>query len=372
MLKVLHFYKTYYPYTLGGVEQVINQISESCTPYSIKSTVLSLAKNVDSPVSTVGTHEVFFSKTTFDFLSTPFSISAIKQFEKLAQNADIIHYHFPYPFADLLHFIAKVKKPTIVSYHSDIVKQKYALKLYSPLMYKFLDSVNCITVSSPNYAESSIVLKKYKDKLRVIPYGIAENNPENEDLLEFWKQKVGGKFFLFIGAFRYYKGLHVLIEAASSTNMPVVIVGGGGLEKKLKEKVEHLGLKNIFFVGMVNDADKAALLTLCYAIIFPSCLRSEAFGMTLVEGAMNSKPLISCEIGTGTSYINIHESTGLTVPPFDPVALRKAMIYLWENPTVANKFGENAFLRYKELFTADIMAKKMADLYHEVASKGME
>lgn len=47
MLKVLHFYKTYYPDTFGGIEQVIYQLSESGLNFGVESTVLSLSKRGD-------------------------------------------------------------------------------------------------------------------------------------------------------------------------------------------------------------------------------------------------------------------------------------------------------------------------------------
>ena len=50
---------------------------------------------------------------------------------------------------------------------------------------------------------------------------------------------------------------------------------------------------------------------------------------------MYGKPLISSEIGTGTSYININNETGIVVPPCDPTGLRQAMDYLWDNPIEA-------------------------------------
>ena len=71
------------------------------------------------------------------------------------------------------------------------------------------------------------------------------------------------------------------------------------------------------------------MFELCFAVLFPSHLRSEAFGISLLEGAMYGKPLISSEIGTGTTYINIDKETGLVVPPSDPIALREAMDFLW-------------------------------------------
>jgi glycosyltransferase involved in cell wall biosynthesis len=74
-------------------------------------------------------------------------------------------------------------------------------------------------------------------------------------------------------------------------------------------------------------------------VAFPSHLRSEAFGISLLEGAMYGKPMISSEIGTGTTYINIDQQTGLVVPPSDPQALREAMRTLWDDPQLAQEMG---------------------------------
>ena len=295
-------------------------------------------------------------------------MSAFLRFRQLAKEADIIHYHFPYPFADLLHFITRVDKPTVLTYHSDIVKQKYLLKLYQPLMNKFLGSVDRIVATSPNYLKSSKVLARFKDKVSVIPIGLDKSTYPtlNKDRLEYWKKKFGDKFFLFVGVMRYYKGLHILIEAARNSDYPIVVVGAGPIEKELKDQVESLGINNIYFIGFISDEEKVTLFTLSYAILFPSHLRSEAFGISLLEGAMYGKPLISSEIGTCTTYINIDGETGMVVPPSDPGALRKAMDYLWNNPVVAKKMGESAEERYWDLFTADKMAKSYVDLYQSL------
>ena len=88
--------------------------------------------------------------------------------------------------------------------------------------------------------------------------------------------------------------------------------------------------------------------------------------MSLLEGAMYGKPLISSEIGTGTTFINIANETGLVVPPGDPGALQVAMRYLWENPDIALEMGRNARTRYLKYFTAATMAKSYGRLYRRV------
>lgn len=368
-MRVLHFYKTYYPDSLGGTEQVINQLARSSKRLGVHTEVLSLTSDQQAkPTMMLDGHQAHRARTTFEIASTGFSLPAISRFAKLTQHADIIHYHYPWPFMDLVHFMTRVKKPTVVTYHSDVVRQKKLLRLYQPLQKKFLSSVNSIVATSPNYVETSPVLPHYKHKVHVIPIGI---NPATYPIpttekLEYWRTKLGERFFLFIGRLRYYKGLSVLLDALQDKSYPVAIVGSGPLESELKQQQTQLGVKNVHFLGALPDEDKNALLSLCTALVFPSHLRSEAFGISLIEGAMHGKPLISCDIGTGTSYINQHENTGFVIPPRDPRALAAAMQSIWDIPEQAKLMGERAKARFDALFTADKMAERYTALYTEL------
>lgn len=369
-MKVLHVFKTYFPDTFGGVPQVINQLVKGTETLGVTSEVFSLSPNIVEKTTIVDGHKVHRCRSIFEIASTPFSLSAFSRFRQLSQEADLIHYHFPYPFADILHLATATKKPSLVTYHSDIIKQKYLLKLYRPLQEFFLRSVDHIVATSSNYQSSSNVLLRFKSKTSVIPIGLdkATYPVASAEKLNFWRKKFGPRFFLFVGVIRYYKGLHILVDAALNSDYPIVVVGSGPIEKKLKEQAEKLGVKNIHFLGFLPEVDKVALLELCYAFVFPSHLRSEAFGVSLLEAAMHGKPLISCEIDTGTSYINIDKKTGLIVPPSDSVALRQAMDYLWYNPKEVAYMGEQAENRYEELFTAEKMASSYIDLYQTLVA----
>ena len=358
-MHILHLYKTCHTESTGGVEQFIHQLGAGSVKRGAQVDVLCLSKSPEIIKSSGMT--IYQAKLNLELYSTGFSLSVFRLFAQLAKKADIIHYHFPWPFMDLMHFVTRINKPTIVTYHSDIVRQQQLLKLYRPLMNAFLNSVDHIVTTSPNYLETSDVLKNFRDKTSSIPIGLDKNSypvPRTERL-EFWSAQFGPKFFLFIGVLRYYKGLHILLEAAKGTHYPIIIVGAGPIEQELKAQAKKLNLRHIHFLGFVSNDDKVALLTLCYAVIFPSHLRSEAFGISLLEGAMYGKPMISSEIGTGTSFINIDNETGLVVPPSDSQALHNAMAYLWDHPNQALEMGLNAEKRYWQYFTAE----KMVDYY---------
>ncbi|MBV6820338.1 glycosyltransferase, partial [Rahnella sp. PD12R] len=337
MIKILHCYKTYYPDTYGGVEQVIYQLAEGTIEHNVNSTVFSLTRKNLEGKNFVDNHQTYKVKTQFEVASTPFSFSAISKFKELAAKADIIHYHFPYPFMDIMHYAAKIKKPTILSYHADIVKQQLLSKVYNPLMKCFLNDVDCIVASSPNYARSSVVLSEFKHKTCVIPYGLEDKKyfDLDDERLAFWNSKFNDGFFIFVGAFRYYKGLLTLLKAARGAKYKIVLIGAGGIEVELKKYANLNELENVHFVGAVSDQDKYALLSLSRGVVFPSHLRSESFGISLLEGAIFSKPLISCEIGTGTTFINIDKETGIVIEPSNCDELKKAMDTLWNSPVLA-------------------------------------
>ncbi|AZD05399.1 glycosyltransferase family 4 protein [Pseudomonas chlororaphis] len=367
-MRVLHFFKTYLPDSVGGIEQVIFQLCESGAQQGIEGQVLTLSADPQPTVLKLGQHEVHRAKLDIQFASTGFSYSVFKQFREMAAEADVVNYHFPWPFMDLVHFMSGMNKPCVATYHSDIIRQRHLLKLYRPLMNRFLHSVDRIVAASPNYLHTSDVLQQFPDKTRVIPYGLNKAGypqPDTERMAQ-WRQRLGERFFLFVGVMRYYKGLHILLDALKDVDYPVVIVGAGPLEAELHAQAAALGLRNLHFLGRLGDEDKVALLQLSYAIVFPSHLRSEAFGISLLEGAMYGKPMISSEIGTGTSYINIHGETGLVVPPSDPLAFRAAMRQLWDNPEQAARMGLKAEARYRQLFTADQMGQRWNELYQEL------
>jgi rhamnosyl/mannosyltransferase len=368
-LKVLHFFKTYLPDSFTGTERVIWEIAEGTARYGIETEVLSLSREPAQRSVAIGSHFAHKVRLDFSLASTDFSFSAPSALSRLAAKADVVHYHFPYPFADLVHFLSRVRRPFVVTYHSDVVRQKRLLQAYRPLMLAFLARADRIVATSPNYLASSTELQRYRDKVTVIPIGIDANAMPVPDaaLLQRWRERLPPRFFLFVGALRYYKGLTYLLEAARASGLPVVIAGDGEEGARLRAAVEGMG--NVTFVGHVSDEDKAALLALSHAFVFPSHLRSEAFGVALLEAAAVGRPLISCEIGTGTSYVNIAGETGLVIPPADSAALAGAMQKLWGDDAMAARMGAAAKLRALTVFSADKMAADYAALYRQVARR---
>ena len=367
---VLHVYRTYFPETQGGAEETIRQICLNTRRHGIASRVLCPSPSIAPRVVRREEAAVYRCRLDGEVASCSLSREAFPMFRRLLPWADVVHYHFPWPLADVLHFTSGVRVPTVLTYHSDIVRQRVLARFYSPLMNRFLGSVDRVVCTSPNYLATSEVLKRLGDRVDVVPIGLDRTSyPEpTEDTLADVRSAYGDGFFLFVGVLRYYKCLHILLEAAQGAPYPVVIVGSGPDEAKLKRQAAELGLTNVTFTGHVDDATKIALMRLCRGVVFPSYLRAEAFGVALLEGAMNGKPMITTEAGSGTSHVNVDGETGIVAEPASAQAFRNAMDRLHSDPRLARHLGAGARERFDRLFTGRLMGDRYADIYRSLAA----
>lgn len=371
---VLHVYRTYFPDPPGGLQEAIRQIALATSMQGVDNTIFTLSPKPTPqvllrPEARVVRRRSWVAPASCDLGG----IAAFSEFARLARQSDVLHYLFPWPFADVLHAAVRPDSPAVMTYISDVVRQRFLGTAYAPLMWRTLRQMRVIVANAPAYARTSPILShpEIRGKVRIIPLGIEESSyPKEGDEAIFDRLGVelGEPYFLFIGVLRYYKGAHFLVRAAKQVGTKVIFAGSGPEGESLRALAAEIGADNVVFAGQVSDAEKVALLKRCRALVLPSHLRSEAYGMVLVEAAMFGRPLISCEIGTGTSYVNSHEETGFVVKPELPQELAHAMSLLLEDERLANNMGMAARQRYERLFSGPALGKAYADLFRELAS----
>lgn len=372
-MKVLHIYRTYYPDPPGGVQEAIRQIASGVQTFGVDSRVFTLSpqpepRTNERPEGTVVRARSYWAPASCDLGG----LSSLQLYRENVDWADLIHYHYPWPFADVLNLLSPTRKPKIMTYHSDIIKQKVLGKFYYPLMRLTLSQMDAVVATSPTYRKTSRVLNQFvkHERMHVVPLCM-------EDVLPDWVQTpktdildrlnlTQRPYVLALGVLRHYKGLHTLVQAAQSIRGTVVIAGSGPEDANLRQQVKTLGLSNVVFAGQVSHAEKHQLLSQSIAFALPSHMRSEAFGMVLLEAAMHGRPMVCCEIGTGTSWINQHGSTGWVVPPEDSPALAQAINRLIDNPSEAEAMGRNARTRYETQFASHVMAQGYNTIYQQV------
>ena len=373
-MKILQVYKDYFPPIRGGIEGHINLLANMLVQRGHEVEVLVSNRKCKYEAENIDGINVIKVPQLNRIASAPFNYSLFFWLKKVGESADILHFHLPNPTAVMSYLISGLKKKTVATYHSDIVRQRKLALLYRPFLKCFLNRIDRILATSPNYVDSSKILPQYKSKCQVLPLGVPlsrfTSRADIQLKVDLLRQAHSTRIILFIGKFRYYKGLHVLIEAMKQVKGKLLLIGEGYLEEDLKRQVAAIQLDGkVTFLGELSDDDATAFLQACDIFVLPSIERSEAFGIVQLEAMACSKPVICTELGTGTTYINQHQKTGIVVEPNNPEALANAINLLFDKPELRARYGRAGFNRVVNHFSADTMIDNLIEVYDTCLSK---
>jgi rhamnosyl/mannosyltransferase len=260
----------------------------------------------------------------------------------------------------------------VVSYHSDIVKQKVLGRMFEPLLYAALRRSAAVITTSQNYLATSQVLQDFRDRCQVIPYGIdtAQFEKSDADAVRRIRARFGDRLIISVGRLVYYKGLEYLIRGMVDVRGTLVIIGDGPLRGKLERLAAQLGIAGkVIFAGVIDNAGVRSYYHAAALFVLASVARSEAFGIVQIEAMAAGLPVVNTSIDSGVPLVSLHEQTGLTVRPADPPALAGAINRLLEDSNLRRKFGEAGMLRARQEFSLDAMLQRTLDLYQNVAAR---
>ncbi len=371
-MKVLQIYKDIDPPIRGGIEGHVALLCKYLSAHcEVEAVVCSRSgESREKEVHGVRVREVGEWGRVLSAPIAPKFISALREGE-----FDILHFHLPNPTAVVAYLAARPQGKVIVTYHSDIVRQAWALWVYRPFLNRFLSSADTIMTTSSNYRTSSPILARFQDKCRDVPLGVALETcvlPE-QDLqgeIERLEGIYGRGFVLFVGRFRHYKGLRYLIEAMKDVEAALVLAGAGLEEEGLRRQVSEAGLgEKVFFAGEVPDREKIALLRLASIYVLPASHRSEAFGLSMIEAHLNEVPVVATRLGTGVEFVNQDGDTGINVPPRDSRALAEGINRLLGDPKTRSRMGSFARERALKEFTAEKMVGSILDCYRRTLTE---
>lgn len=92
--------------------------------------------------------------------------------------------------------------------------------------------------------------------------------------------------------------------------------------------------------------------------VLPSIDRGEAFGLVAIEAMACGVPVVTTELGTGTSFHNINGVTGKVIEPRNSTALAKAINEILENP---NKYKKQNIVKRAKDFSYDKFEKNVKE-----------
>ena len=364
-MNLLHLYKDYYP-VLGGIENHVRLLAESQAARGHAVTVLVTSGDRRTRVEQRQGVRVIYAARLAAVASTPLSLSLPLLLRR--EQPDITHLHFPYPVGDVAQRFFGRSRRTVISYHSDIVRQKRLLQFYAPLLRRTLARADAVVATSPRYVETSPFLAPVAGKVTVIPYGIDAARFESADpaAVTALRQQYPGPLLLFVGQLRYYKGVEFLIRALPQVpTATALLVGGESSTQRsaLETLTRELGVaERVRFLGQ-REAELPALYHAADVFVLPSIERSEAFGIVQLEAMAAGCPVVSCDVGTGVAWVNQHGQTGLVVPPRQPEALAAALDELLADPTRRAALGAAGRERVRAHFTHARLLDALDALY---------
>lgn len=370
---IVHIYKDVYPPIEGGIERILAlmaRLTAASGEFEVSILTASRDRRGRERELAPGVRVVEIPSLG-RALSSPLApgfISAIKR-----SRADLLHFHIPHPTGEVAWLLSGLRVPAVATYHSDVVRQAWAMSVYGVFFKRFLKRLDLIMPTTARYVETSPWLGPHRGKCRPVALGYPLEEyaltPGREVRLKGFRKRFGD-YFLFLGCLRAYKGLPYLVEAMERTpEAKLVIAGDGRVRGEIEALISEKTLGDrVTMLGRIDEDDAVALLHGATALMLPSHQRSEAFGLCQIEAMACATPVISTNLPTGVPEVNAHNESGLIVEPADPAALAGAMELLMKNPDGRRRLGEGAKARATARFRAETMTDNVMGIYREALS----
>jgi rhamnosyl/mannosyltransferase len=286
---------------------------------------------------------------------------------------DVVHLHVPNPTMLLALVASRTSLPVVVTYHSDVVRQKTLGLVLRPFENLVFRRAAAILAASPTYMASSLMLQRHAGRVQLVPYGldlepILYPGPAARRHARRLREQHGSPLWLCVGRLVYYKGLNTALEALRHVPGRLLIIGEGPLARPLRHQARERGLGDrVVFLGRASSDELVGAYHAATALWFPSNARSEAFGLVQVEAMASGCPVINTDIpGSGVPWVSRHEESGLTVPVGDAGALAQAAWRLLTEPGLRERLARGARKRACREFDADTMANRTLEVYRSV------
>jgi rhamnosyl/mannosyltransferase len=233
-----------------------------------------------------------------------------------------------------------------------------------------MERADRILTTTPKYIVGSSYLQRYQHKCEVVPIGVEKLSSSNP-LVSAVKKSVGNrKIIFFIGRLVEYKGVEYLIRAMKYLGDEYVLIigGSGNLTNTLYNQIKKHKLEEVVILkGHIQQEDLGSYYQASDIFVLPSILKSEAFGVVMIEAMSFGKPIVSTKIpGSGVDWVNKDGISGINVEPKNPKQLANAIKIIANSPTLYRYFSKNSYMRYELLFKKEAMINNLVKIYAQL------
>lgn len=371
-MRVLQVYRDYFTQVPGGIERHVYELAHGLKSQIEVEVLVSSTRRAAKSWNDEGVN-VRVAAEVARVQGIPFSPTLTRHIHK--GHFDLVHVHSPYPTGEVALAASRSGAVRIATYHADLDRGSRFFPVYRRLLIRLYRSCRYVLASSEALVEGSRVLSDLRtahpDLVQVVPMGVDVDrfHPGPTEASVTLRKQFGGPIVLFLGRLRYYKGLPTLIEAMEHVDAKLFIVGGGPMRDRVAAAAsEHLGNRFIH-ARFVSEDELPDLYRAADLFCLPSTSHAETFGLAAVEAMASGVPVITTDVGTGTSTINVDGETGFVVPPRDADALGSAIRKVLSDPELAERMGVVARARAVQHFDRSRMLAQVLDLYRSAVNE---
>lgn len=357
----MHICKVYHP-VRGGIQEVVRNIATNMQEFS--HSIFTTAEDGAVFQENDEGVEIFRHRSYADVASMPISPDLVGGVMRNLKRHDLVALHYPFPLADLSLLLSIKAPPIIVHWHSAIVAQRRLKWLVLPISIFIFLRAKAIVVSSERMMLNSRILRRFRRKVKCIPYGISA--VENFDA----QRNHGERYFVMIARHVSYKGIEDAIRAVAINSCRLIIAGSGPLLERHRKFVRDQGLEAmVSFHPFLEDVELVDLVQQSIALVLPSITDNESFALVQLEAMRLGKPVINTRLSTSVPWVARHDMEGLTVEPGNVEELSQAMQKLAQDPVLEARLGQKARERFNNHFTLQHMTNGLRELYWQVMEK---
>ena len=324
------------PIFYGGVERVVNMISEELTRLGVDITVLC------HPKSTCAAKKLAYPSLGMDRFSRLKNIFFL--IKHITSNKyDIIHSfaHF-----DMLIPFWPLKINIIQSFQSLPHRSAFRKRLlFIPRKHLFFTTCGYHMV----------------DQIEAIAETYPIHNCVQTHLYDFREKVADDAPLVFLGRIDPIKGVHHAIRIALETNKNLIIAGNRSndemVDQYFQQQIQPYLSNQIRYIGPIDDTQKNQILGSASALLMP-IEWDEPFGIVMAESLACGTPVIGISRGSVTEII----TDGLTGKACQSIE------EMCQAVRSLNRFSRKSCRDYAEkMFSSTVIAQKYSSLYNKIS-----
>lgn len=375
-----------YTWSIGGPAKIIYDHAEIQLNQGHEVSVLTpIWPNDELYPAPKGMKVVAVKKHWFSKFFPEFSLEALQWLKQNHQNYDVIHVHGPFHFLGMLPWFIGFKGVKAITVHG--LLDKWAInhgywkkKIVSFFIQKSIfKRADIIQINNEDERQDLINYLGYTHQnVRLIPNGMKVENFLNQKKEGTFKTNLGiennQKVFLFLSRLNIKKGLDILLQAwkvlknENKSDNSVLILAGpddGYLAYCQAFIIQNDLSKSIKTIGMLTGEPKTEALNQSDFFVLPSY--SEGFSIAVLEAMASKLPVIvSDRVGFGPQII---EARAGYITTLEVESIKKALLFMRDNPSDSKVLADNAFELLNEKYTIEIVANQLINAFFEAKNK---